>query len=109
MKRSAWRGKAGCMIVFFACSLRVFAADDPYTFRSGIHISRDQPLTSRQLKTILQGLHFWTGLNEITVTSDGDLVLGNRAAITDGSKTARELIIAAVDCGDSFTIARRDN
>ena len=88
----------------------VFAVQDGlYRFRSGVYVSPDRSPTKKQLKTLLDGLRLWTGLDEITIDSDGNLNLGDRSRITGGSKTARELIVAAVDSQNSFKLERRDN
>ena len=80
------------------------AADEVYRFRPGVHLSRAHPLNHDQVKGLLNGLQFWTGLGEIGFDAEGNLRLGDRSNIVAGSKTARELIVAAVDSRDSFTI-----
>src|SRR5262245_53623985 len=103
--------------VMVVCFVGVFGFDSPvlgvqdglYQFRPGLHVSRNSPPTNKQLKSLLNGLRFWTGLDEIAIDSGGNLNLGDRSRITGGSKTARELIVAAVDSQDSFKLERRDN
>ena len=96
-------------IGIFACPSRVFGvSDDLYTFRSGIHIGSESSRTDKQLEQVLTSLRLVTGLTEINVANN-EMTLGNRLHINGGSKTARELIIATLDSGDSFMLERRDN
>jgi hypothetical protein len=89
-------------------SRAVAAARDVYQFHPGVHFSKEHPMTNKQVRTLLAGLRFWTGFNEIGIDASGDLTLGNRLHITSGSATARELIIAAVASQDSFTLENCD-
>jgi len=99
-----------CFFGIFGYYAPVFGVQDGLSqFRSGVYISQDRPPTKKQLKTLLNGLRFWTGLDEISIDPGGNLNLGDRSRITGGSKTARELIVAAVDSKDSFKLERRDN
>ena len=98
------------LIGFFACAGQVFGATDGiYRFRPGIHVGRDHQLNNAQLNILLQGFRYWTGLCEIKIDRSGNVVLGDRSHINGGSKTARELIIAAVDGSDSFTLLSFNN
>src|SRR5262245_43197831 len=98
MKLIALRVVIGWLVGFFACYSRVFAADDgPYFYRAGVHLSRDHRITNQQLKVLIDGLRFWTGLSELTFDPHGTLNPGNRSEVTGGSQTARELIIAAIE------------
>jgi len=97
-------------VSFFACSSRVFGeTDEPYRFRSGFHLKQNHRFSNTQLKTLLHGFRFWTGLSEITFDDSGNLSLGDRSRVTGGSATARQLIIAAVEGQDSFTLENRDS
>jgi hypothetical protein len=99
-----------CLISFFGGSSRILgASDDVYRFVPGVHISSDRRLTKKQLELLQDGLRFWTGFSELAIDANGNLTLGDRSKLINGSKTARELIIAAVDSQDSFTIERCDN
>jgi len=109
MKWITWRAGLICFVSFFACSSRVFGeTDEPYIFRSGIHLNQNHRFSNTQLKTLLHGFRFWTGLSEITFDGSGNLSLGDRSHVTGGSVTARNLIIAAVDGQDSFALENRD-
>lgn len=83
--------------------------DKVYVFRPGMHISRDHQLNNAQLEALLQGFRFWTGLKEIDFDKSGNLVVGNRTVVEGGSLTARQLILAAVDGDDSFTLSAFEN
>jgi len=110
MKRDTLRVFVTFLIGFFACAGQVFGATDGiYRFRPGIHLSRDHQFDNEQLDILLQGFRFWTGLTEIASDRDGNIVLGDRTHLRGGSKTARELIIAAVDGSDSFTLQSVNN
>jgi len=110
MKWLTFRAILVCLISFFACSSRVFGAtDELYRFRSGIHFSQSHSFSNTQLKTLLHGLRFWTGLSEISFDASGNLSLGNRSHVSGGSPTARNLIIAAVDSQDSFTLEKTNS
>ncbi len=99
-----------CFVSIFGCCAPVFGVQDGLSqFRSGVYVSQDRPPTKQQLKTLMDGLRFWTGLDKIAIDPGGKLSLGDRSRITGGSKTARELIVAAVDSQDSFKLERRDN
>jgi hypothetical protein len=93
------------LVSFFALgSAASVAADEVYRFRPGLHLSREHPLNKDQIKGLLDGLRFWSGLCEIRFDAEGDLRLGDRSQILAGSNAARELIFAAVDSRDSFSI-----
>jgi hypothetical protein len=109
MQWFSFRATLLCLISFFACSSRVFGeTGELYRFRSGIHFDRSHPFSNTQLKTLLHGLRFWTGLSEITFDQSGNLSLGNRSQVSGGSPAARNLLTAAVDSQDSFTLQKRD-
>jgi hypothetical protein len=108
MRRIRVRTIVVCFVFGFYAP--VFGVQDGlYKFRPGVYVGQVRSPTKRQLKTLLDGLRFWTGFDEITIDPVGNLNLGDRSRITGGSKTARELIIAAVDSQDSFRLERRDN
>ena len=99
-----------CFFGIFGFYEPVFGVQDGlYRFRPGVYVSQDRPPTKKQLQTLLKGLRLWTGLNEIAIDPAGKLNLGDRSRITGGSKSAHELIVAAVDSQDSFKLERRDN
>ena len=92
------------------CSLQTVAGEDViYRFRSGVHISKERPLTSEQVGKLLAGLRRWTGLNEIAFDDRNQLITGDREQVHAGSATARDLLSAAVDSKDSFTVESHDN
>ena len=84
------------------------SAETLYRFRPGVHISQVHPLLDKQRRKIVSGLRSWTGLTQLDFDEKGDLVLGDRSKVNDGSTTARALIIQAVDSSDSFSIERCD-
>lgn len=110
MRRIRVGALGSCFVGILGFYTPVFGVQDGlYQFRPGVYVSQDRGPTKKQLKILLEGLRFWTGLDEIAIDDAGNLNLGDRTRITGGSKTARELIVAAVDSGDSFKLARRDN
>ena len=78
--------------------------DKVYRFRPGLHLSHQRPLSNKEIRTLLSGLSFWTGLSDICINTRGDIDLGDRTRFVNGSVIARQLLIAAVDSRDSFTI-----
>ena len=110
MKWIALRVIVGCVVGFFASSSRVFAVpQESFSYQAGVHLSREHRLKDKQIKVLIDGLTCWTGLREINIDASGRLGLGDRTSINGGSRSARELIIAAVDSQDSFELQRRDN
>ena len=79
-------------------------ADELYFRRVGLRISKDLPLRNSELESLLKGLRFCTGFVELRIEENGQLDLGDRKHFSGGSKTARELLVAAVESRDSFII-----
>lgn len=97
------------LLVFVCMQSAVYAgSDEKYSFHSGIQNSKVRPLTKKQIQSLLEGLHVWSGFTEMSFDEDGFLKLGDRAQITGGSATARALLIAAIDGKDSFALENHD-
>ena len=58
---------------FCAWCVTSVAAGEVYRFRPGLHLSREHPLNHDQIKGLLDGLRFWSGLGEIRFDAEGDL------------------------------------
>lgn len=100
------------LILVITCSALAFVApawarakfDEPYSFRAGLRSSKKLSLIGKDLESLLNDLRFCTGFMELRFEEDGQLHLGDRKQITRGSKTARQLLVAAVDSHDSFIL-----
>jgi len=80
------------------------AASPPADFRPGLCFSQTRPLSAKQKAALIQDLKRLTGFMEIATDEYGFLTAGNRANLVAGSATARALIEAVVDGGDSYTV-----
>jgi hypothetical protein len=99
------------LVPFLCCALTLVVppgvrakADKIFSFRAGVLISRDLPLSSNDLETLLNDLRFFTGFMELRVEESGRLHLGDRRQFIRGSHIARQLLAAAVDSQDSFIL-----
>jgi hypothetical protein len=83
---------------------RATIADSIYRYHKGLHLSRERPLTNKELGLLVNGLRTLTGFLTIEITSNRDLTVADRAQISGGSALARDLFTAALDGDESFTI-----
>ena len=97
-----------CMLPVLGAA-RASAADAVYRYRKGVHLSREHPLTSKELDLLLNGLRALTGFSSLEVDAKGDLTIIARSQFAGGSGIARNLFAAALYGEESFTIESADH
>jgi hypothetical protein len=91
-------------IVLAVLLLPIFAAEAQiYRFRSGLHLSRERPLSKKEQLLLERDLRTATGLEDLKFDQQGTLNPGGKE-LTTASTVARKLIEAVVVSDDSFTI-----
>lgn len=79
-------------------------ASDPLRYQTGIRNSPSRGLGKKQISAVLKTLREKTGLLELDFDSDGFLQLGDVTRFIGGSRTARELLAAAVEGDNVFDL-----
>jgi hypothetical protein len=108
--RGKRRGKRRILIMIcclLACAVPSWSSGqsaDQYYFRPGLWSSKEAPLKSSELESLVSGLRFCTGFRELRFEQSGKLTLGDRTKLDRGSSTARALLVAAVESRDSFVL-----
>jgi hypothetical protein len=106
MKESLCRRLKGpFLFLIFAIPCMVEAASDPLRYQSGIRNSPgERRLTPNQLQAIVVSLREKTGLPGLEFGEDGFLRLGNDTVLSEGSKSARDLLLAALNGDLAFDL-----
>ena len=94
----------GAMVCLWDATAVGSVNDSIYRFRPGLHISRKQCLSSDQSRSLIKELRRITGF-DLRIDRDDNVVFTDQQRYSAGSRAARELISAAIDSSDSFTIA----
>jgi len=97
-----------CLLTIFSVA-RAAQNDSVYRYRKGIHLSRERPLSKKELGRLINGIKSLTGFSAVKIDSNGDLTITDRSQFSGGSAIARDLFTAAIDGDESFTIESREH
>lgn len=97
-----------CLLTGFSVA-RAARNDSVYRYRKGFHLSRERPLSKKELSRLFNGIKSLTGFSAIKIDSNGDLTIADRSQFCGGSAIARGLFTAALDGDESFTIESHEH
>ncbi len=107
MKESLCRRLKAPFVFIFVVAIpcMVEATSDPLRYQSGIRNSPgERRLNPNQLEAILASLREKTGLPGLEFGEDGFMRLGNETVLSSGSKSARDLLLAALNGDLAFDL-----
>jgi hypothetical protein len=92
-----------CLLTVFSVA-RAVHNDSVYRYRKGLHLSGERQPTKKELGLLINGIKSLTGFLAIEIDAKGDFMIADRSQFSGGSARARELLTAAIDGEESFTI-----
>lgn len=91
-------------LLFLSQTPALASGSDPLRYQSGVRISPAKTPGKKQVLAVIRSLREKTGFADLDFDSDGFLRIGDESRITGGSKTARDLLAAAIDGEFAFDI-----
>jgi hypothetical protein len=96
-------------MVFLSRTPVVASGSDPLRYQSGVRISPVKTPGKKQVLAVIKSLRAKTGFADLDFDSDGFLRIGDESRIVGGSKTARELLAAAIDGEHVFDLENHNS
>ncbi len=96
-------------MIFLGRTPAFASGSDPLRYQSGVRISPAKTPGKKQVLAVIKSLREKTGFADLDFDGDGFLRIGDESRITGGSKTARELLSAAIEGDFAFDLENHNS